>query len=152
MARGRYCCLPFLHELFSAHGVMKRPCLQVETQTGTVSMFKNTYWTKLMSRDSQYHVSWHQWSSKFKRRQNGQYFMRFCWQCVCVLLVHQLPFISFNLVKRRSKFSTSASPAVRLANSWISKSIIGSERKEIQLTYYYLLYVVIPAVMKMSML
>lgn len=37
-----------------------------------------------------------------------------------------LPFISFNLVKRRSKLSTSASPAVRLASSCMSKSVIAS--------------------------
>lgn len=36
------------------------------------------------------------------------------------------PFICFSLVKRRSKLSTSASPAVRLANSWMSMSVIGS--------------------------
>lgn len=42
-----------------------------------------------------------------------------------------VPFISLSLVKRRSKFSTSASPAVRLASSWMSMSVIGSEHKHI---------------------
>ena len=43
---------------------------------------------------------------------------------------NQLPFISLSLVKSRSKFSTSASPAVRLANSWMSRCVIGSEEKK----------------------
>lgn len=40
----------------------------------------------------------------------------------------EIPFICFNLVNRRSKLSTSASPAVRVASSWISKSVIASEQ------------------------
>lgn len=47
----------------------------------------------------------------------------------CISFVrHHLPFISFNLVKSRSKLSTSASPAVRLASSWMSRSVIASEK------------------------
>lgn len=44
-----------------------------------------------------------------------------------LFLLYHLPFISFNLVKSRSKLSTSASPAVRFASSWMSKSVIASE-------------------------
>lgn len=51
----------------------------------------------------------------------------------CILfLLHYLPFISFNFVKSRSKLSTSASPAVRLASSWMSKSVIASEEINIR--------------------
>ena len=41
----------------------------------------------------------------------------------------QLPFISFNLENSLSKFSKSPPPVVRLANSWISRSNMGSEKR-----------------------
>lgn len=50
----------------------------------------------------------------------------------------QLPFISFNFEKSLSKFSRSPPPAVRLANSWISRSNMGSE---IRVGHTWLMYV-----------
>lgn len=59
--------------------------------------------------------------------------------CTCHLFSDQLPFISLSLVKSRSKFSTSASPAVRLANSWMSRCVIGSMKKRTVYKYISLI-------------
>lgn len=94
--------LPSRRGLFSAHEALKKLYLKVK-------------WKKKKK------------ISPMKKPEQTQTYCQ-CNFAGCIpFFLHYLPFISFNFVKSRSKLSTSASPAVRLASSWMSKSVIASE-------------------------
>lgn len=98
----KYNYLPSLHEPFSAHEALKKLCLWVENQRKpSVQIF--------------YHTNNESNVQRYEYKKPNDVFS--LWIVVCLFFISQLPFISFNLVKSRSKLSTSASPAVRLASS-----------------------------------